>query len=255
MRPTTSWGNALWALCERSRWWTVVRGRWGVVIKTQTGARWTVETQRAPLERSPSVLIQYMYRSCCELPAFNARRTVEERRGLYMDGRMKVVINGGRGPGRYSDRSLFRQIDIPTGRCSDRSIFRQTGRYSDRSLFRQVDIPTGRYSDRSIFRQTGRYSDRSIVRQTGRYSDRSIVRQTGSIFRKVYIPTGRYSDIKIIVMRGLTTINSYCGDEYRWRPISKILMLSLVNSFRAASFFDMYYSFEACICDANVNIK
>ena len=117
------------------------------------------------------------------------------------------------GPGRYSDRSLFRQLDIPTGRCSDSSIFRQTGRYSDRSLFRQVDIPTGRYSDRSIFRQTGRYSDRSIVRQTGRYSDRSIVRQTGSIFRKVYIPTGRYSDIKIIVMRGLTTINSYCGDE------------------------------------------
>ena len=117
------------------------------------------------------------------------------------------------GPGRYSDRSLFRQLDIPTGRCSDRSIFRQTGRYSDRSLFRQVDIPTGRYSDRSIFRQTGRYSDRSIVRQTGRYSDRSIIRQTGSIFRKVFIPTVRYSDIKIIVMRGLTTINSYCGDE------------------------------------------
>ena len=101
------------------------------------------------------------------------------------------------GPGRYSDRSLFRQLDIPTGRCSDRSIFRQTGRYSDRSLFRQVDIPTGRYSDRSIFRQTGRYSDRLIVRQTGRYSDRSIVRQTDkqgryserSIFRQVVIPT------------------------------------------------------------------
>ena len=93
------------------------------------------------------------------------------------------------GPGRYSDRSLFRQLDIPTGRCSDRSIFRQTGRYSDRSLFRQVDIPTGRYSDRSIFRQTGRYSDRSIVRQTGRYSDRSIVRQTDK--------QGRYSERSI----------------------------------------------------------
>ena len=85
--------------------------------------------------------------------------------------------------------SLFRQVDIPTGRYSDRSLFRQvdipTGRYSDRSLFRQVDIPTGRYSDRSIFRQvvipTGRYSDRSLFRQvyilTGRYSDRSLFRQ------------------------------------------------------------------------------
>ena len=29
----------------------------------------------------------------------------------------------------------------------------------------------------------------------------------------------------------------------------------LVNSFRAASFFDMYYSFKACIGDANVNFK
>ena len=101
-----------------------------------------------------------------------------------------------RGPGRYSDRSLFRQVDIPTGRYSDRSIFRQTGRYSDRSLFRQVDIPAGRYSDRSIFRQTGRYSDRSIVRQTGRYSDRTLFRQVDSptnrsIFRQDVIPTGR----------------------------------------------------------------
>ena len=74
---------------------------------------------------------------------------------------------------RYSDRSIFRQVDIPTGRYSDRSIFRQvvipTGRYSDRSLFRHVDIPTGRYSNRSIFQQvdipTGRYSNRSLFRQ------------------------------------------------------------------------------------------
>ena len=28
----------------------------------------------------------------------------------------------------------------------------------------------------------------------------------------------------------------------------------LVNSFRAASFFDMYYSFETCIGDANVTL-
>ena len=58
---------------------------------------------------------------------------------------------------RYSDRSIFRQVDIPTGRYSDKSIFRQvdipTSRYSDRSLFRQVYILTGRYSDRSLFRQ------------------------------------------------------------------------------------------------------
>ena len=74
---------------------------------------------------------------------------------------------------RYSDRSIFRQVYIPTGRFSDRSIFRQvdipTGRYSDRSLFRQVVIPTGRYSDKSLFRQfyvpTSRYSDRSLFRQ------------------------------------------------------------------------------------------
>ena len=37
------------------------------------------------------------------------------------------------GPGRYSDRSLFRQVDIPTG--SESSIFRQTGRYSDEDLY------------------------------------------------------------------------------------------------------------------------
>ena len=74
--------------------------------------------------------------------------------------------------------------------------FAGPGRYSDRSLFRQVDIPTGRYSDRSIFRQTGRYSDRSLFRQTGRYSDRSLFRQVDSptnrsIFREFYIPTNR----------------------------------------------------------------
>ena len=76
--------------------------------------------------------------------------------------------------------SLFRQVDIPTGRYSDRSIFRQTVRYSDRSLFRQVDSPT----NMSLFRQFDSSTNRSIF---------------------------------------------------------------LVNSFRAASFFDMYYSFEACI--------
>ena len=81
-----------------------------------------------------------------------------------------------------------------------------TGRYSDSSIFRQVVVPTGRYSDKRVVIPTGRYSDRSIFRQvfipTGRYFDKQVV-----------IPTGRYSDIKIIVMRGLTTINSYCGDE------------------------------------------
>ena len=110
------------------------------------------------------------------------------------------------------------QVVIPTGRYSDRSIFRQvvfpTGRYSDK----QVVIPTGRYSDRSIFRQAVRYSDRSLFRQVDSPTNRSLFRQFDSstkrlIFRKVYIPTGRYSDIKIIVMRGLTTINSYCGHE------------------------------------------
>ena len=75
--------------------------------------------------------------------------------------------------GRYSDRSIFRQVYIPTGLSSDRSIFRQvvipTGLCSDRSIFRQIVIPTGRYSDRSLFRQvyipTCRYSNRSIFRQ------------------------------------------------------------------------------------------
>ena len=75
--------------------------------------------------------------------------------------------------GRYSDRSIFRQVYIPTGLSFDRSIFRQvyipTGLYSDRSIFRQVVIPTALYSDRSLFRQvyipTGLYSDRSIFRQ------------------------------------------------------------------------------------------
>ena len=83
-----------------------------------------------------------------------------------------------------------------------------TGRYSDRSIFRQVVIPTGRYSDKQVVIPTGVYSDRSIFRQTGRYSDRSI-------FRRVVIPTGRYSDQQVVIpmMRGLTTINSYCGDE------------------------------------------
>ena len=43
----------------------------GVGMRTQTGARWTVETQRAPTERSSSVLIQSMtYRSCCALASF-----------------------------------------------------------------------------------------------------------------------------------------------------------------------------------------
>ena len=112
--------------------------------------------------------------------------------------RVRVVIP----TGRYSDRSIFRQVVIPTGRYSDK----------------QVVIPTGRYSDRSIFRQTVRYSDRSLFRQVNSPTNRSLFRQfdsstNTSIFRKVYIPTGRYSDIKIIVMRGLTTINSYCGDE------------------------------------------
>ena len=46
-----------------------------------------------------------------------------------------------RGSVRYSDRAIFRQVDIPTGR------------YSDRAIFRQVVIPTGLYFDRAIFRQ------------------------------------------------------------------------------------------------------
>ena len=78
-----------------------------------------------------------------------------------------------RGSVRYSDRSIFRQVYIPTGLYSDRSIFRQvvfpTGLHSDRLIIRQVVIPTGLYSDRSIFRQvyipTSRYSDKSLFRQ------------------------------------------------------------------------------------------
>ena len=117
---------------------------------------------------------------------------------LRSSQRVRVVIP----TGRYSDRSIFRQVVIPTGRYSDK----------------QVVIPTARYSDRSIFRQAVRYSDRSLFRQVDSPTNRSLFRQFDSstkrlIFRKVYIPTGRYSDIKIIVMRGLTTINSYCGDE------------------------------------------
>ena len=44
--------------------------KWPSVLKTQTGAGWTVETQRAPSQCSPSVLIQSMYRSFCALLAF-----------------------------------------------------------------------------------------------------------------------------------------------------------------------------------------
>ena len=103
--------------------------------------------------------------------------------------------------GRYSDRSIFRQVGIPTGRYSDRSLFRQvvipTGRYSDRSVFRQVYIPTGRYSDRSIFRQVYR----PIL--TGRYSDRPI-------FQQVYIPTGLYSDRSIFQRHVVIPTVSWC---------------------------------------------
>ena len=78
---------------------------------------------------------------------------------------------GSTGSVRYSDRSIFRQVYIPTARYSDMSLFRQvyipTGRYSDMSLFRQAYIPTGWYSDMSIFRQvdipTGRYSDSTLM--------------------------------------------------------------------------------------------
>ena len=129
-----------------------------------------------------------------------------------------------------SDRSLARQVDIPTNMSifrqvySDRSIVRlvvivrqvdstdkqdgiPTGLYSDRSLVRQVDSPTNRsrqvyippglYSDRFIFRQvvisTGRYFDRSLFHcgiPTGLYSDRSI-------FRQVISPTNRSRQVYI----------------------------------------------------------
>ena len=39
--------------------------------------------------------------------------------------------------------SLFRQVVIPTARYSDRSLFRQVDIPTNRSLFRQVVIPTG----------------------------------------------------------------------------------------------------------------
>ena len=76
----------------------------------------------------------------------------------------------------FGSGSLFRQVVIPTAR------------YSDRSLFRQVDIPT----NRSLFRQVDSPTNRSLFRQV----DSPTNWQTGLIFRKVYIPTGRYSDIK-----------------------------------------------------------
>ena len=47
-------------------------------------------------------------------------------------------------------RSLFRQVDIPTGRYSDKQVDIPTGLYSDRSIGRQVGNPTGRYSDIKI---------------------------------------------------------------------------------------------------------
>lgn len=70
---------------------------------------------------------------------------------LYMQ---KYCINRGQlafSTGRYSDNctskhdSMFRQ-DIPT-RCP------MMVRYFDRSVIRQVDIPTGHYSERSLSRQ------------------------------------------------------------------------------------------------------
>ena len=89
----------------------------------------------------------------------------------FCDSLVSVSVNNS-GPGRYSDRSLFRQVVIPTGRYSDRSLFRQVDIPTNRSLFRQVVIPTGRYSDRSLFRQVDIPTNRSL-------------------FRQVVIPTGR----------------------------------------------------------------
>ena len=57
------------------------------------------------------------------------------------------MSNECRGPGRYSDRSIVRQVVSPTGRYSDKQVHIPTGLYSDRSIFRQVVIPTGRYPD------------------------------------------------------------------------------------------------------------
>ena len=52
---------------------------------------------------------------------------------------------------RYSDSLLFRQLLIPTSRCSD-TLRKKKTRYSDKyfdnfqgSLFRQLDIPTFQY--------------------------------------------------------------------------------------------------------------
>ena len=42
-------------------------------MRTQTGARWTVEIQQAPSQRSPSALLQSMHRSCRALPTFLMR--------------------------------------------------------------------------------------------------------------------------------------------------------------------------------------
>ena len=72
----------------------------------------------------------------------------------------------------WGSGSLFRQVVIPTGLYSDRSLFRQVDIPRNRSLFRQVVIPTGRYSDRSLFRQVDIPTNRSL-------------------FRQVVIPTGR----------------------------------------------------------------
>ena len=91
----------------------------------------------------------------------------------------------------YSDRPLFRQVNIP--KCH----------YSDRSLFRQVYLPTGRYSDRSISRQ--------IIIPTDRYSD-------SSIFRHVIIPTGREGNGDYpLYIRPINT-------EYRYKIRTKIIV-------------------------------
>ena len=61
-----------------------------------------------------------------------------------------------RGPGRYSDRSFFRQVVSPTGRYSDKQVDISTGLYSDRSIVRQVVILTSRYSDKQADIPKGR---------------------------------------------------------------------------------------------------
>ena len=78
-----------------------------------------------------------------------------------------------RGSVRFSERSIFRKVDIPKSRYSERSLFRKVnipkGRYSEKSIFRKVVIPKGRYSKKSIFRKVvipkGRYSEKSIFRK------------------------------------------------------------------------------------------